>query len=250
MTKIDNIIHDISHRPWTLPNGQWNYYQEWNNVLFLHWKVPEDELLQLIPSGVMIDKFNGETWVSLVAFTMEKIRPRMLPSVSTISDFHEVNVRTYLIRDNKPGVYFLTIEAEKLVSTFVAKYLSGLPYEKTLINRQQQDITQKYFSKNERKGFTLDASFTVGQKVMVKSEIDRWLTERYCLYLNKNNQVYRYEIHHKPWELYQVEISNLITNYKIGEIFLNRKPDLTHYSDGVKVVAWKRENIPEQSTSH
>ena len=243
MTETDDIIQSISHRPWTLPNGQWSYYQEWNNALFLHWKVSTEELTKLIPSNISVDTFSGDSWVSLVAFTMEQIRPRCLPSVSTISDFHEINVRTYLTQDNKQGVYFLNIEAEKQISTFVAKLLTGLPYEKATIDRKNKGKNQKYIATNKSKGFQLDTTFTVKQKITNKSELDNWLTERYCLYLDKGNKLYRYEIHHKPWELNQVEILNLTTDYKIGNISLNRKPDLTHYSDGVKVIAWQRQNL-------
>ena len=243
MRETDDIIQSISHRPWTLPNGQWSYYQEWNNALFLHWKVSTEELTKLVPSTISVDTFKGESWVSLVAFTMEKIRPKFLPSVSTISDFHEINIRTYLTQDNKQGVYFLNIEAEKHISSFVAKLLSGLPYEKATIDRQSKEKVQKYISTNNSKGFRLDTTFTVGQKIGDKSELDKWLTERYCLYLDKEDKLYRYEIHHKPWELYNVEISNLTTDYKIGNISLSRRPDLSHYSDGVKVIAWKRQNL-------
>lgn len=243
MTETGNIIQSIAHRPWTLPNGQWSYYQEWNNAVFLHWKVSKEELIKLIPPNISLDTFNGETWVSLVAFTMEKIRPKFLPSVSTISDFHEINIRTYLTQDNKQGVYFLNIEAEKQISSFVAKLLSGLPYEKAIITRISNGQSQKYVSNNKSKGFHLDATFSVGEKIKDKSALDKWLTERYCLYLEKGHKLYRYEIHHKPWELNNIEISNLTTDYKIGNILLNRKPDLAHYSTGIKVIAWQRQNL-------
>ena len=39
---MDNgqIALDAEHIPFDLPEGKWSYYQEWNKVLFLHWKVP------------------------------------------------------------------------------------------------------------------------------------------------------------------------------------------------------------------
>ncbi len=243
MTETDDIIQSISHRPWTLPNGQWSYYQEWNNALFLHWKVSKEELTKLIPSNITLDTFDGESWISLVAFTMEQIRPRFLPSVSAISNFHEINIRTYLTKDNKPGVYFLNIEAGNIISSFLAKLLSGLPYEKAIIYRGKKKKAQEYIGRNKSKGFRLDTTFSVGNKMVNLSELDIWLTERYCLYFDKRNKLYRYEIQHKPWQLYKVQISKLTTHYKIGNISLNRKPDLAHYSDGVKVIAWQRQNI-------
>ena len=102
-----SLLASVSHRTWPLPDRRWSYYQEWNNALFLHWKVPAKMLEQLLPKGLTLDTFNYEAWISLVAFTMEKIRPKHLPAFSPISDFHEINLRTYILHNNKPGVYFL-----------------------------------------------------------------------------------------------------------------------------------------------
>jgi uncharacterized protein len=239
MTDIDDIISNISHRPFALPVGQWKYYQEWNNALFFHWTIPFEVLRKCVPEKFNIDTFGGNCYVSLVAFTMQKIRPIHFPSVSFISDFDEINLRTYIDNDNKKGVYFLNIEAEKLLSTFVAKSLSGLPYEKANIKR----IDNKYTSTNAKKGFYLDTEFEIKQELEDKTNLDKWLTERYCLYLDKGDEFYRYDIHHKEWRLKNVDIKQLNLNYKIGDINLSdRQPILTHYSDGVKVIAWGRQN--------
>jgi uncharacterized protein YqjF (DUF2071 family) len=81
-----------------------------------------------------------------------KIRPKKLPAVKFISDFHEINLRTYIDNDNKKGVYFLNIEAEKHLSAFIARNLSGLPYEKSIIQRRDKI----YSSKNSIKNFALE----------------------------------------------------------------------------------------------
>ncbi|MEO5911719.1 MAG: DUF2071 domain-containing protein [Pelobium sp.] len=83
MTNIEDILSDISHRPFKIPNGKWKYYQEWNNALFFHWTIPFD----ILPEHLNIDTFNGECYVSLVAFTMEKIRPRFLPAIGIYFKF-------------------------------------------------------------------------------------------------------------------------------------------------------------------
>ena len=240
MTDIDDILSNIAHRPFALPVGQWKYYQEWNNALFFHWTIPFEILRKYVPDNFNIDTFDGNCYVSLVAFTMQKIRPKYLPSISFISDFDEINLRTYIDNDNKKGVYFLNIEAETLLSSFIAKFLSGLPYEKSNINRTEN----KYTSTNIQKGFHLDAEFQIKQELEDKTELDKWLTERYCLYLDKDNKFYRYDIHHKEWILKNVEVKRLNLSYKIGNLNLgDRQPILTHYSDGVKVIAWRRQKV-------
>lgn len=240
MTVIDNIISSISHRPFALPVGQWKYYQEWNNALFFHWTIPFAILRKCVPENFNIDTFDGTCYVSLVAFTMQKIRPRYLPSIFFISDFDEINLRTYVNNDNKRGVYFLNIEAGKSLSALIAKSLSGLPYEKANIKRADN----KYTSTNTEKGFYLAAAFEIKQALPCKTNLDKWLTERYCLYLDKGNEFYRYDIHHKEWEIKNIDIKRLDLSYKIGDIHLSEKrPDLIHYSDGVKVIAWDRQRV-------
>ena len=237
------LLQTVSHRKWPLPIKSWSYYQEWNKALFLHWRVPADTLQQLLPSGLTLDTFENEAWISIVAFTMEKIRPKNLPSFSPVSHFHEINIRTYVIHNGKPGVYFLNIEAEKQLSAVISKMLSGLPYEKAKMKRNHQNEIQTYSSNQKKKGFEFAANYQVSNNTISKSELDLWLTERYCLYLDKGGENYLYEIHHLPWELQEVRISDIHTNYQIGSIDLNRKPDLIHYSKGIDVIAWKKELI-------
>ncbi len=55
-----------------------------------------------------------------------------------MSDFHEVNVRTY-VRDRNgiAGVYFLSIDAAKWSSVALARVLSTLPYRKAHVTRSR-----------------------------------------------------------------------------------------------------------------
>lgn len=239
MNNIKSILSNRNHRVFEYPEKSWTYYQEWNRVLFLHYEVPLEVLRELVPEELNIDTFNGKAYVSIVPFTMEKIRPRFLPAVNFISNFHEINVRTYVEVDNKHGVYFLNIEAEKYLSTIVAKNLSGLPYEKATISRDGG----KYVSENTKKGFYLNAEYSIGERNSVKTELEIWLTERYCLYVDDSDSVFRYDIHHEPWNLKHVNVTHLDLNYKIGGLEIKESTNLVNYSDGIKVVAWSKEKL-------
>lgn len=240
MSTIQEILNNRLHRPYELPEGNWIYYQEWNRVLFLHWQVPYELLRNCVPARLVLDRFEGNCYISLVAFTMENIRPKFLPAIKCLSNFNEINIRTYIDNDHKKGVYFLNIEAGKTLSAFLARLISGLPYEKALMKR----ANQLYVSKNIKKDFKLSTVFETHQKITQKSALDNWLTERYCLYLNENRELYRYDIHHKAWELNHVAIKQLQVHYRFGAVDLHESaPNLAHYSEGIKVIAWKRQKI-------
>lgn len=239
MTHIREILSCTTHRPYLLPKGNWWYYQEWNHALFLHWQVPYELLRPYVPAKLQIDRFNGQCYISLVAFTMEHIRPRYLPAIKFISEFHEVNIRTYVTNQEKQGVYFLSIEAEKFLSTHIAKSLSGLPYQKATIKR----TAQEYHCSNKETGNYFDCSFELGKEFQDKPLLHQWLTERYCLYLEGGDKLYRYDIHHKEWILKEASIKSVALNYSIGNIRLTETPDLVHYSEGVKVLSWKKQEL-------
>lgn len=160
-----------------------------------------------------------------------------------VSNFHEINVRTYVSAGGKPGVYFLSIEAGKALSAYLSRKLSGMPYEPARIKRQQTASNHSCAANNPRKAFNLQTRFQTGPALSGKSPLDLWLTERYCAYVLIGTQVYRYNIHHRPWPLQEVQVNQLHTGYRFGKISLDRSPDRIHYSPGVKVIAWKRERV-------
>ena len=235
--KIKELLKLTAHRADDLPKGGYNYYQEWNRALFFHWKVDAIALKQYIPDHLELDLFNNEAYISLVAFTMEQIRPRFLPAFSPISNFDEINLRTYVVKDGVAGVCFLNIEAGKILSVALSKMLSGLPYEHAEMGRNNLDNFQSIFHK---KGFSFNVTYDVGEVIEEKTDLDDFLTERYSLFVDIGADLFRYDIHHIPWPLNKLKLYALETNYILGTINLNEIPVKVHYSSGVQVVAWNR----------
>ncbi|WP_282035545.1 YqjF family protein [Saccharicrinis aurantiacus] len=231
---IREILNTTEHRPWKMPTEKWKFYQEWNNVIFLHWQVELSELKKFVPKELEIDLLGGKPWVSVVAFTMEKIRPKNLPSFAPISDFDEVNIRTYVKSNNKTGVYFLSIEGGKKLSCKVAKGISELPYRFSKIERGEN----QYKSNNSEFKDQLNVQFTVGKKITEKTELDKWLTERYVLFQDTEKSINEFEIHHLEWPIKEIEVKNLEFNYARFDKLIKSEPNKIQYSNGVKVIAW------------
>lgn len=231
---IGEILNNNDHRPWRLPTENWKFYQEWNNAIFLHWQVELIELQKFIPNELEIDLFEEKPWISLVAFTMKNIRLRNLPSFPPISNFDEVNVRTYVKSNNKPGVYFLSMEGGSYLSCKVAKLVSELPYRYSKIKRGEN----YYQSKNSDFNDEFALQFSIGKEVHEKSVLDKWLTERYVLYQDTETSINEFEIHHLEWPIRELEITNLSLSYPRFDKLMAKNPDKIQYSNGVKVLAW------------
>ncbi|HVI48643.1 MAG TPA: DUF2071 domain-containing protein [Chitinophaga sp.] len=241
----NQLLLASAHRPgWEAPATAWRWYQEWNKALFLHWKISPGIISRLLPAGLLADTINSDTWVSLVAFTMNATRPRSLVAVPLVSDFHEINLRTYVTDGQTPGVYFLSIEAQKYLSVLVARSFSGLPYQKADLLRTTGN-TPSYISRNTATGNYLDVSYTTGDQLPQKTALDTWLTERYAVYHEDNNRLYRYDVHHKEWPLSVPKMINVSVAYNTGPLRLHTDNlNLVHYSEGVEVIAWAKKYIP------
>lgn len=234
---IKEILNKTEHRPWEIPNENWQFYQEWNDAIFLHWEVDYDELRKFVPEALEIDLFDGKPWVSLVAFSMEKVRPKNLPHFAPVSNFEEVNIRTYVKSGNKAGVYFLSIEGGKKLSCKVAKVISGLPYRHSKMNRTRNQYQS--FNKEFKDRFEIE--FKLGGQITQKTELDKWLTERYLLSQDIDGSINEFEVHHVEWPIKEIEIVSLEVSYPRFHNLLKNGPKKMHYSEGVQVVSWGKQ---------
>jgi uncharacterized protein YqjF (DUF2071 family) len=236
MESIKDILNATSHRQYPLPEKPWKQYQQWHGNLLMHWKVDPSALAPFLPEGLEIDTINGESWVSIIAFSVKKLRPRFFPHLSPVSNFHEVNFRTYVIKDGIPGIYFLSIEAQKLLPALLARLFIGLPYVKSDINRSGQ----LYNSRNRNRNFKLKATYNLGPYVELVSDLDYWLTERHALYQQNKSKLHRIDVHHEPWPLQHMKIDSTISGYPLLCNPVANRPDLLHYAKSLTVLVWGR----------
>lgn len=79
------------------PSGPVVLLQRWENLLFLHWRFEPEAVQATLPPGLTVDTHEGWAWVGVVPLFMRDVRPRFVPPVPLVSDFLELNVRTYTI---------------------------------------------------------------------------------------------------------------------------------------------------------
>jgi uncharacterized protein YqjF (DUF2071 family) len=242
----EHPLAEVSHRPWPIPDGPWVMAQRWNNLLFIHRPAPVEALRALVPAPLELDLHEGTAWVSVTPFYLSHLRPRALPPLPWISEFPELNVRTYVTLGGKPGVYFFSLDAGNPVAVYGARALYRLPYFRASMSvREARDGTIHYRSRRLHHGAPAAELSTryrpAGAVTHSKpGTVDHWLTERYCLYaVDGARRVFRAEIHHHPWPLQPAEVElrvNLMTQ-QIGIELPNTKP-ICHFARYQEVVAW------------
>jgi uncharacterized protein YqjF (DUF2071 family) len=78
---------------------------------------------------------------------MNGIRHRNMPPIPLTSSFAEINVRTYVTINNKPGVLFLSLDAANLMAVKVAWLFYHLPYYYAEKNIKKENSFIEYNSK-------------------------------------------------------------------------------------------------------
>jgi uncharacterized protein len=237
---IAPILADHSQRTHSLPNKPWKYYQQWHNTVFLHWKVPAQKIEALLPPNLKVDLIDDSAWISLAAFEVKKMRIQNLPALPYISNFKEINVRTYVTHNGIKGIYLFSIETDKLIEVLRTRLFLGLPYIHSAIKKTSDYISTFNMNNNNY----VDISYATPKVPVVKSPLDYWLTERHCLYNYVNNKLYRHDLHHREWQLKEIDISILDLNYDFNDLSLNgQHPDRVHFSKKMEVLLWKRKAI-------
>ncbi len=78
-----------------------------------------------------------------------------------------------------------------------------------------------------------------------RSDLERWLTERYCLYTEKDGRVFRGDIHHRPWPLEEGEAEiETLDMTRLLDLDLPRTQPLVHFADRIDVVGWRLHLVP------
>lgn len=253
-------MKEVAHRSYPIPSRNWIMRQTWNNLLFLHWPISPKQLQPFIPSPLQIDIFNQYAWIGIIVFCMGGIYPRGFSLKSLTPKFKEINVRTYVLLNGKPGVYFLSLDVPDWASLTIAKRWYHLPYHPAKVSIQKEEQTFHCLSIRNGKAnspISFNGKFKPISEVFFPQEgtLEHWLTERYCLYSTKTgDDIYCGEIHHRPWPLQiaEAEISHN-TMFSPFEWDLSDVKPISHYAEGMDTLIWniKRVNIPyKQSNYH
>lgn len=232
----------IDHRPWPLPEKQWQGRQVWADLAFVHWEVDVKWLRDQIPPQLEPDLYDGKAWIGVVPFDMKGVTRRGFPAPKWMCDFPEINVRTYVRYGNKPGVWFLSLDVPNPFAVWAARTFYHLPYFKA--DMQIRNKGQVYAYEHQRGAYQFKASYqALGRIDVPLDSFESWVTERYCLYTqNKRGTLYRAQIHHPRWPLEKAELS-IQQNTLIKDIPVGRQCPVILFSKKIDVVIYPMEKL-------
>jgi hypothetical protein len=238
-----SILEHTAHRPWPLPREPWIMVQTWLDLLFAHWPVDRALLRSIVPSAFDLDLYDGQAYVGVVPFSMTNVTFRGIPALPLVSTFPEMNVRTYVRVEDKPGIYFFSLDAASSLAVRMARLWLNLPYHRAEMSSVARADAIEYRSR--RLGEPAEFAATYEPKGSEEEprpgSIEHFLTERYCLYaIDRSARPYRLDIHHLPWRLRSADARfDRNTVAAAAGIALPASAPLLHFSKRQDMVAWR-----------
>jgi hypothetical protein len=188
-------------------------------------------------------------WLGIVPFHMTRVHPRFIPALPRFSAFAELNVRTYVTLEGKPGLYFFSLDAADPVAVATARHFFHLPYFTARMSVAHEGSQIRYHSRRVHRGAPpaeLEARYgPTGEVFHARpGTLEYFLVERYCLYTVHRGVVYRCDAHHPSWPLQPAEAEIQRNSMAAAHgIELPEIPPLLHFARLVPAIFWRMRRV-------
>lgn len=204
-------------------------------------------LRPLVPEVLQLDLREGQAWIAVTPFRITGLRVRGMIPIPGTADFLELNVRTYVRYQERPGVFFFSLDAASLLAVMGARASYHLPYYHAKMVQKQIAAGIEYASHRRGKmKAELVAHYVPISDVQTPQpgSLEQWLVERYCLYAPHKEKLYRADIHHVPWPLQEARAEfEVNTMAKAAGIELPAIAPVCHFARELDVLVWAPERV-------
>lgn len=216
--------------------------QHWTDVVFVHWRVDVAAVQRLVPAGVEVEQFDGSAWVALVPFHMDRLGFPGLAPLPHVGSFPEVNVRTYVRHGEHRGVWFFSLDVDRLLPAVVARLVYSLPYcaGRAAHVRAGEVVTstvERRWPRRSGAPATTSVAVRVGERVDPAEPLLAFLTARWGLISSTRRGSLRYApVDHPVWPLHRGELLHLDDRLVVAAgLPAPEGVPLVHWSPGVDV---------------
>ena len=184
----------------------------WMSVLFIHYEVEPARLQAEVPFP--LDLRDGKAYVSVVAFSQERLRFAFGGSLTNwvgrwFANHEFLNVRTYVRHGGEPGIFFLAEWVPKRIATWLGPPLFGLPYRFGRIEYEHGQRMLRGRVTGRETAFSYQTERD-GVKCFVPCEhgsLDEFLLERYVAFTQWHTLRRMFRVKHEPWPQARLEVT-------------------------------------------
>jgi uncharacterized protein YqjF (DUF2071 family) len=184
----------------------------WGPLVLLTYPCPEGLLAPLVPAGTELDRWQGETLVSLVGFLFDDTRLLGWP-IPFHRTFDEVNLRFYVRRIAADGslrraVVFVRELVPRWAIASVARRIYNEPYVAVpMAHAIELDPARggsvEYTWRHAGRAFALSARVDGPAARLERGSAAEFITEHYWGYTRqRDGGTLEYEVEHPPWRVW------------------------------------------------
>lgn len=195
--------------------GEPLFIADWERVLMIHFEVDPDDLERDVP--FQLDLWDGRAYVSLVAFTMREMRPRLGGRAwawlfQPIATHCFLNVRTYVRHHGEAGIQFLAEWLDNSLSVRLGPLAFGLPYRLGRLDyrhRQEAGVLNGSVMDGRGRGrLSYRGELTDAHrfKMCETATLEEFLMERYTAFTCGGTKHRFFRVWHSPWRQCEVRL--------------------------------------------
>jgi len=189
-------------------------FQRWEHLLFVHWRWDALQVQRTLPRGLTVDTFHGGAWLGLSPLFLANVRPRFMPAMPLLSNFLEMNLRTYVFDEaGRPGVYFYSLDCDQPLVVEMANRFLHLRYEHaTMRGEVATDGVVAFESRRQHQpaGDAFRYRPVGASRMPDVDSLEFFLLERYRLFTDEiDSRAHSVRIHHLPYWIRDVELALL-----------------------------------------
>jgi uncharacterized protein YqjF (DUF2071 family) len=192
--------------------GEPMFYARWDRALFIHYAADPATLQPAVPFE--LDLRDGRAFVSIVAFTLSRMRPRIGGRISEwlfspIATHEFLNVRTYVRHRGEPGIYFLAEWLSNPLSVRLGPRTFGLPYRFGQLTYdhplESGDLRGTVVAREGRLAYQGNAPGSDSETSGAGS-LTEFMLERYTAFTQRRKRARFFRVWHSLWEQAPAEI--------------------------------------------
>jgi uncharacterized protein len=193
--------------------GEPMFIAGWKDVLMVHFEVDAEALQRDVPFE--LDLWKGRAFVSLVAFTMHGMRPRIGGRVGEllfrpIATHEFLNIRTYVRQGGEYGIHFIAEWLTNRLAVMLGPGTFGLPYRHGRIEYRCGDEIISGRIEDVKSGAVLAYHARLTEPVVFQpcaaGSLEEWLMERYTAFNAAGGRRRFFRVWHPPWPQCRAEV--------------------------------------------
>ena len=192
--------------------GEPLFLANWDQAVFIHYEADPALLQRQVP--FQLDLRDGRGFVSLVAFTLLRMRPRLGGRLGEwlfrpIASHEFLNVRTYVQHAGEPGIFFLAEWLSNPLSVRLGPRSFGLPYRFGHLRYAHTPEDGEMFGTVCANEGQLEYRASISATSFDPSETGsqtQFLLERYTAFTCQGGRRRLFRVWHEPWAQTPIEI--------------------------------------------